>query len=408
MTEWEDPALIRLTLFETAGCATGPKLHNPSPAAPPHAFRNRGVRDRIFERSWLTPENRLTLFETAGCATLTRGDEATAIQIRLTLFETAGCATLSRKPGADPSSPPHAFRNRGVRDGDRPRVLLNASIPPHAFRNRGVRDVKPVARKRSPAIRLTLFETAGCATGNEGSDARRARSASRFSKPRGARLDSTLKPTLQAEHPPHAFRNRGVRDTTSPKRSRRVPARLTLFETAGCATPGQETPWRKAGSPPHAFRNRGVRDRPFTYAEHRQNPPHAFRNRGVRDLRVGRDGHVDVAPPHAFRNRGVRDGVRGRHRPGPAGPPHAFRNRGVRDLETLPLLHPQSAARLTLFETAGCATDGYRRFHTAYIDRLTLFETAGCATWGANDVFLRDGRLTLFETAGCATSRAWQ
>ena len=62
------------------------------------------------------------------------------------------------------------------------------------------------------------------------------------------------------------------------------------------------------------------------------------------------------------------------------------------------------AVRLTLFETAGCATLKAVGFtEEAAARRLTLFETAGCATWRSLGYARRISRLTLFETAGCAT-----
>ena len=60
--------------------------------------------------------------------------------------------------------------------------------------------------------------------------------------------------------------------------------------------------------------------------------------------------------------------------------------------------------RLTLFETARCATGGgvdcVRLMHA----RLTLFETARCATSLFGEQVGPKLRLTLFETARCATT----
>ena len=118
--------ISRLTLFETAGCAT----HCASP-------------------SCRRPMHRLTLFETAGCATAPAENVSVAPLSRLTLFETAGCATATRSLS-------------GV-----PRHVL----PPHALRNRGMCDRERGMQNHSHHFRLTLFETAGCATVNDGNNA---------------------------------------------------------------------------------------------------------------------------------------------------------------------------------------------------------------------------------------------
>mgnify|MGYP001189168848 CR=1 FL=1 len=59
---------------------------------------------------------RLTLFETAGCATRPQGHIRIEEHDRLTLFETAGCATALASLYAQQAQPPHALRNRGMCD----------------------------------------------------------------------------------------------------------------------------------------------------------------------------------------------------------------------------------------------------------------------------------------------------
>ena len=179
----------RLTLFETAGCATESVTRDHKVAfLPPHALRNRGMCDVFLLRIRL---RRLP---------------------RLTLFETAGCATERRR------------RRRGY-----------FARPPHALRNRGMCDVDNVGPTVGASPRLTLFETAGCATLPFGRARSRHLPASRSSKPRDVRpraprLLAAMQSRLTLFEtagcatswcgvlewvaiPPHALRNRGMCDS---------------------------------------------------------------------------------------------------------------------------------------------------------------------------------------------------
>ena len=178
----------RLTLFETAGCATPtprapaadrhpasrsskprdvrpacrsphrPWCHAASRSSKPRDVRHedveaidlgvdsasrsskpRDVRHVLQFANGLRAHSRLTLFETAGCATM--GCHAPFCGLyRLTLFETAGCATRLILSVDFRPEPPHALRNRGMCDRARQAVLMSEGEPPHALRNRGMCD----------------------------------------------------------------------------------------------------------------------------------------------------------------------------------------------------------------------------------------------------------------------------
>ena len=130
----------RLTLFETAGCATWLPVRPRGRAR--SASRSSKPRDVRPEFWPFVAEvfGRLTLFETAGCATTHPDSSPVGGGLRLTLFETAGCATEIRgERFVAVDRPPHALRNRGMCDGER-LVRIDSDVPPHALRNRGMCD----------------------------------------------------------------------------------------------------------------------------------------------------------------------------------------------------------------------------------------------------------------------------
>ena len=204
-----------------------------------------------------------------------------------------------------------------------------------ASRSSKPRDVRPIESfaERSATRRLTLFETAGCATGCRCHRLHLRRSASRSSKPRDVRPPGagthtyyfhrlTLFETAGCAtggrcsprwriRPPHALRNRGMCDGQSGRHPHQRRCRLTLFETAGCATQ-RAAGTAKGCGPPHALRNRGMCDRRDQVAARAFSP--ASRSSKPRDVRrsirsIGASRRR--RPPHALRNRGMCDGESG-------------------------------------------------------------------------------------------------
>ena len=184
--------------------------------------------------------------------------------------------------------------------------LVTISEPPHALRNRGMCDIFSASPAPADEVRLTLFETAGCAT------AGLLWVLSRV----------TVRLTL--------FETAGCA-TVLGSWLVLTRVRLTLFETAGCATERRRDEHVVDVDPPHALRNRGMCD---------YHPPRAgrevcsaSRSSKPRDVRRRRWRTIPARgsiPPHALRNRGMCDTCTV-HSPGGLGPPHALRNRGMCD-----------------------------------------------------------------------------
>ena len=171
------------------------------------------------------------------------------------------CDTRLGRSAAHPGEPPHALRNRGMCDVTTQNWGVRAVDPPHALRNRGMcdrsptstpswlmtasrsskpRDVRPRHHRSDAARRLhrlTLFETAGCATRSSGACERRPRSASRSSKPRDVRRAECRQRSAPRSKPAsRSSKPRDVRRSRIPLPHDLPRLRLTLFETAGCAT----------------------------------------------------------------------------------------------------------------------------------------------------------------------------
>ena len=179
--------------------------------------------------------------------------------------------------------PPHALRNRGMCDRSTSALRSFASFPPHALRNRGMCDL-PV---RSAA---------------------------------GDQVD-----------PPHALRNRGMCDSIiGSYKLQRITVRLTLFETAGCATIRVWAAGHDFGTASRSSKPRDVRHFFGVAGAGGRGPPHALRNRGMCDRGPALGALPRDGPPHALRNRGMCDGV-GELVGFDEGPPHALRNRGMCD-----------------------------------------------------------------------------
>ena len=171
---------------------------------------------------------------------------------------------------------------------------------------------RPTPISTTGMIRLTLFETAGCATACDRAAALHRRpAASRSSKPRDVRPHDREDAHLFAV-PPHALRNRGMCDGRIAKRKK-----------------------DGAVNPPHALRNRGMCDSRRISRRRFRFPPHALRNRGMCDKEEPAVWGEAIPPPHALRNRGMCDETIEHDALPPHYPPHALRNRGMCDGESV-------------------------------------------------------------------------
>ena len=415
----------RLTLFETARCATDNLRGGCKHARPPHALRNREMRDPRAVELFIRGDVRLTLFETARCATIRRGSTS------------HGCTPASRsskprdaRPGGRAnvlwfSCPPHALRNREMRDLRRTVRVELPLQPPHALRNREMRDRASRCRsaRSSPPHALRNREMRDSWKGERIREnyppphalrnremrdlwpAHRCRPprhpASRSSKPRDARPSKISAHSIARRRP--ASRSSKPRDA---RRLRRTSSRW--FRSASRSSKPRDA--RRKSDPPtesprfSASRSSKPRDARRLWLRRLRvetPPPHALRNREMRDESAGAAPESERSPPHALRNREMRDGVSRRriskrftrltlfetarcataesptitHTPMP---PHALRNREMRDPDD----HPRRCRRSPASRSSK-PRDARPEFHAGLSDfrtRLTLFETARCAT----------------------------
>ena len=177
----------RLTLFETAGCATGDGGHVARGEAPPHALRNRGMcdgRGGVGAARGADPPHALRnrgMCDRASPHPPESPGSAASRSSKPRDVRRSTSATSCQARTASRSSKPRDVRPPG------PRASCGSPSASRSSKPRDVRHVRTHEKLLVDHVRLTLFETAGCATGGRCSPRWRIR-------------------------PPHALRNRGMCD----------------------------------------------------------------------------------------------------------------------------------------------------------------------------------------------------